>query len=349
MLAYMFSSQISLRTLVGLCRRLSTASEAGIDIRTVLAREVERAHGPLRRHLLSISFAIDQGNSLSEALLATGDFFPALFREMIALGEETGHVDAVLAQLAEHYQNQVNMRRMFLAAIAWPMVQLILAVLLIGFLIWVMGMLREATRNPDLDILGFGLVGDRGLAIYAAFVAAVVAVFWITLSAIKRGLVWTRPIQRLLLRLPVIGAPLRTFALARLAWAMHVTMGGGMDVHRALRLSLRSTQNAYYIDQIGPINAAIASGNSIYEAFSAMGGYPAEFLDTLAVSEQSGRIVESLGHLARQYQDRARAAMAAMTLIGGWLVWMGIAAIIITLIFRLFSFYLNMINTAGRG
>ena len=112
-------------------------------MRTVWAREADRARGPLRRHLLTISHAINRGESLADALAPTGDFFPTLFREMIAVGEQTGHLDAVLAQLADHYQNQLDMRRIFLAAITWPMVQLGIAVVIVGFLIWIMGVLRD--------------------------------------------------------------------------------------------------------------------------------------------------------------------------------------------------------------
>ncbi len=127
---------------------------------------------------------------------------------------------------------------------------------------------------------------------------------------------------------------------------MHVTLGAGMDVRRALKLSLRSTQNARYTDQIPAIDAEIEAGQSIYEAFSRAGGYPVEFLDTLAVGEQSGKVVESMGHLARQYQAQARLALGTLTVLGGWAVWAAVAAIIIVLIFRIFSFYIGAITGA---
>ncbi len=335
----LFSPRIRIKPLVGLCRRLSTALEAGIDARTVWAREADRAHGHLHRHLLAISHAINRGESLAQAFAAAGDFFPTLLGEMIALGEQTGHLDAVLAQLADHYQNQVTMRRNFWAAITWPLVQLGIAVFVVGFLIWITGMI-------GVDVLGFGLVGNRGLAIYAALVTCVGALFWLIVWAAGRGLVWTQPIQRMVLRLPGIGKPLQTMALARLAWSMHVTMNAGMEIRHALKLSLRSAQNARYTDQIPAIDAEISAGNSIHEAFCRAGGYPTEFLDTLAVGEQSGRVVESMGHLARQYQDQARAALAALTVLAGWAVWAAVAALLIALIFRLFSFYLGAINDA---
>ena len=340
-----FSARIATKPLSGLCRRLSTALEAGIDARKVFGREADRAHGPLRRQLLAVSHAINEGQSLTYGFAQTDDYFPSLFREMVGIGEETGHLDGVLRQLADHYDNQLAMRRIFWAAITWPLVQLGLAILVIGLLIWVMGFIRQMTHT-DVDVLGFGLVGDRGLAIYAAFLAIVGTFLFLLVRGISRGLVWTKPIQRLVLQVPVLGQALQTLALARLAWSMKITMDTSMDVRRALKLSLASTQNARYTDQIPVIDAEISHGNSIHAAFCRAGGYPADFLDTLSVGEESGKVVESMGHLARQYQEQARAALATLTLLAGWAVWAAIAALLIFLIFRLFFFYLGTINNA---
>ncbi len=160
----------------------------------------------MRRHLLTISEATNRGEAASDALGSTDDFFPVLFREMIALGEQTGHVDGVLARLADHYQNQADLRRSFWAAITWPLVQLGIAIAVVGLLIWITGIL-------GVDILGFGLVGDRGLRIYVAFLAAVGVLLFLVLRAVSRGMVWIRPVQRLVLQLPGIGKPLQTVAL----------------------------------------------------------------------------------------------------------------------------------------
>jgi type II secretory pathway component PulF len=335
----LFSPRIELKPLADLCHRLGMAFEAGIDARTIWAREAERARGRFREHLATVSDAVNHGESLTDALRETGDFFPTLFREMVALGEQTGHVDRVLAQLSDHYQNQISLRRSFWSSITWPLVQLTIAVGVVGLLIWVQGMI-------GIDILRVGLVGERGLQIYGIFLAVVGAVIFLAVRAVTRGAVWTAPIQRMVLQLPGIGPPLQTVALARLAWAMHVTLDGGMEVRRALRLSLRSTHNARYLDQLPTIVSEISAGNSIHEAFCRAGGYPVEFLDTLAVGEQSGKIAESMGVLARQFQERARLALATLTTLAGWAVWAVIAALLIALIFRVFSFYLNAITGA---
>jgi len=210
----------------------------------------------------------------------------------------------------------------------------------VGFLIWIMGFLGGA------DVLGLGLVGNRGLAIYATFLAVAGALLWFVCRAASRGLIWTRPIQRLALRLPLLGKPLQTMALARIAWSLHLTMNTGMNVRRAMELSIRSAQNARYTDTLPLVEAAIANGSSIHEAFDRAGGYPVEFLDTLAVGEQSGKVVDSMGRLARQYQDRARMALAAMAVAAGWAVWALVAMLMVALIFRISSIYLNAIRGA---
>jgi type IV pilus assembly protein PilC len=338
----MFTPQIGVKPLEGLCRRVGTALEAGIDVRTVWRREAERATGPLQGRLLDISDAVNRGQTLSEAFKPTADYFPPILHEMVAVGEQTGHLDTIFAQLADHYQTQLKMRRTFLVAIAWPMIELFLSLGVIGLAIWITGIL-----NLKIDILGLGLMGNSGLATYVTFLAVVGVAIWLVLRAISRGLVWTQPIQRLVLRLPGIGKPLQTIALARLAWSLHLTMNTGMDIRRALKLSLRSTQNARYTDQLETIDAEIVAGNSIHQAFVAAGGYPVEFLDTLAVGEQSGKMVESMGHLAQQYQDRAKMAMAAIAVAAGVGIVLLIAAIIVTMIFKIFfTSYLGPINEA---
>ena len=338
----MFSPQIGTSQLVGLCRRMGTSLEAGIDARTAWSREAERSTGFLKSRLLDISDEVNNGHSLSHALSATGDYFPAIFREMVEVGEETGHLDSVLLQLAEHYQAQVSMRRSFLAVIAWPVFELILSLGVIALAIWL-----PSALGSNVDLLGFGLTGNRGVGIYVLFLAASVFVIWLMVRAGRRGLVWTRPIQRLVLKIPGIGIPLRTLALSRLAWTLHLTMNTAMDVRRSLALSLRSTQNARYIDQMPVIDAEIARGSSIHESFRSAGGFPAEFLDTLAVGEESGKIVESMGILARQYQERARIAMTALAVAAGVAVMMLIAGLIVAMIFRIFfTSYLGPINDA---
>ena len=325
---------------------MSTGLTAGVDIRRMWEREASGATGNARRPYEEISRAVNQGVSVTDAVNATESYFPKLFRELVRVGEQSGKLPEVLRQLAESYDEQLKLRRMFMSAILWPAFQLLVALLIVGFLIWVVGFIAKMNGGPPLDLIGLGLVGNSGLLIYILFLTVVFTAAAIVYGGIRRGVLWARPIQRVVMRVPRVGKALRTLALARLAWSLHVTLEAGMDLARALRLSLSSTQNLAYTEGTDQVLRAIARGDEIHEALAATGAYPVEFLDTVEVGERSGRLVESMGGLSRQYQEEARSALQVLTVFGGFAVWAMVAVLIIVVIFRIFSVYLGMIQGA---
>ncbi len=342
----LFSPRISTRHLAELCQRVATALHAGVDVRTVWRNEARRSQRiAARAKFRAISEAIERGADIREALDATGDYFPELFREIAHVGSQTGHLDEAFAQLGENYEFQLALRRGFLTSIAWPLIELGLAVLIIGFLIWVLGVIGSI-RGTTIDILGFGLVGTPGLVKYCTFLAVVAGAVFFLWQAIRRGLAWTRPVQRFLIRLPGLGTAIESLALGRLSWALHLTLNAGMDARRAVALAVKASRNARYTDQMRSIDSWIAQGGSLYEAFDQAMVFPQQFMDVLAVGEQTGMVVESMKKLADQYREKSQAAMKVLAVVGFFLTFALIAAIMIALIFRIFSFYLGTINDA---
>lgn len=328
------------------CRRIATQLGAGVDIRNILKRERESAPpGSFKQTLGLLSEEVESGQSLDGALARTGEYFPPLFRDLVHLGEETGRLDSVLEQLAAYYEHLSSVRRGFLAAITWPVIQLILAVCVVGFLIWILGVIAPA-GGEAVDILGFGLIGTSGLFVYCMFLAAVGGAGFACYHAIRTKALWVRQVQKATLKIPGLGAALNTLCLARVAWAMNLTFGAGLEVVRAVRLSLSTGGNVYYDELAQPIADSIHRGDSIYEAFSSTGKFPREFLDTLQAGEQGGRITESMGLLARQYQEYARDAIKVLATIGGFAVWAAVASVLIFLIFRIALFYVGSIYSA---
>jgi type II secretory pathway component PulF len=342
--------RIKLTDLAPLCRRLATQLAAGVDARRAWSREADIARGRDRRPMREVSEAVNQGSTMAEAMTATGEFFPTLFRELVDVGEQSGHSAEVFRQLSGHYDHLIVMRRDFRGAITWPVIQLFLALTIVGGLIWVMGMLGlDKHGKPLFDILGLGLYGTHGLVVYLTFLVCVVGGLWFLYQAIRRGLLWTRPLQAAIMRIPKLGTALDTLAMSRLSWSLHVTFESGMDLRRALALSLRSTHNARYTTLIEPVWQSIRAGQELYEALERTGVFPRSFIDAMEVGERSGRMSETLAILSQQYQDEARAALAMLTKIAGFGVWMLVAALIVSIIFQVVGQYVNMINNAVNG
>jgi type II secretory pathway component PulF len=340
------SPHVATKQLAALCRRTATSLTAGIDVRRTFAREAQTTSGALGRNLGTVSETVARGGSLAEGFRATGEYFPPLFRQLVEVGEQTGHTAEIFSQLAEHYEHQLALRRSFVSSIAWPLIQLTVALATIGLLIWIMGWLE--TRGSSADLLGWGLKGTRGLAIYLAIVGAVAAAIGLMIQGVRRGAAAWKPVQSFLLRLPGLGGAMQTLALARFSWTLHLTLDTGMDVRRALRIALENSNNVRFEAANEPMQRAIGEGRPIHEVMSAARVFPPAYVDAVTVGEESGRLVETLAILSRQQQEEARTAMSILVRLAGFAVWAMVAVFIIVMIFRLFGFYVGTIQSLAK-
>jgi type II secretory pathway component PulF len=341
----LFEPRVPTKQLADFLRRLSMSLEVGIDVRKALASEALRCSGRLRLHALDMSTAINGGSSITAAINDTGKFFPSLVRQLVAVGEQTGDLPEVLKKLAEHYDEQLKLRQTFVSTIAWPMIQLGMALAIVGFLIWIAGVISRM-GNGAVDLLGFGLTGEVGLLIYLLVLGAIAAGGFVVYRAIATGKVWVAPLQQFVTRLPVIGGALKTLALSRFAWTLQLATATALDVKRALSLSFQSTRNAVFISHDQQVQDLIQNGDTIHDALTKTGVFPVEFLNAVQVGEDSGRLSETMEIIARQQLDAARRAMAVLTKAAGYGVWLLVAGLIIMLIFRLAGVYLGNLNQA---
>lgn len=345
----MFDSRISTRQLAELCHRVSTSLKAGVDARRNWQREAENARGAARRPLGHIRDAVARGESLTEALPATGKYFPPLFHEMVAVGEQTGHLAEVLARLGDNYQHQLEMKKAFRQSISGPMFQLGFALFVVGVLIWVVGFIAQMRGGKPIDLLGLGLVGDEGLKIYLTFLGCVAAVAFYIYRQIQRGALWIGGVQLLAMRVPKIGRALELLAVSRFAWSLQLTLETGMDLRKALQLSLLATHNQYYTRHVDDVLLEIRRGHEVTEALRNTRAFPRDFLEAVQVGEQSGQLSETLATISDHYQEEGREAVRMLTRAAGGLVWLLVTGLIIVLIYRLFSFYLGVLNDALKG
>ena len=342
-----FSPRIRLKPLSQLCHRLAIATEAGLEDRRIWRDEAQRGSRTQQRSAAVIRDELAAGNSLVEAVAKTGEYFPPLYRSMIGVGETTGQLGRTYKRLAQHYDKTLSARRAFMGHLAWPMLQLGMALAIVGLLIWIMGlsMINKSTTNPQTDLLGFGLVGTRGLIIYVNILIGVAIALLLCVESARRGALWTKSLQRAAIGIPAIGGALKTLALARFTWALQLVLDTPMDLRKSVPLALEASGNDYYA-QHGPMIAGqIQEGNELTTALMMTGAFPTELLDQIAVGEQSGRLVEVMERQSQEYQEKAARAISILAQFVGYAVWVMVAAFIIYMIFRIFSFYLNTINS----
>ncbi len=322
--------------------------ESGVAARKAFNVVAKRTHDRRARIALdNIDEAVQEGHEVAASMAEQGNAFPPLMIDMVAVGEKTGALPEILKSLALHYENLVRLRRSFMQAIAWPMFQLNAAIWVIALLVMVLGMIAQSTGSKPLPVLPFGLSGGVG------------AIIWLmtcygTLAAIIGGyLLITKTIQGrklldpLLMKIPVVGGCMQSFAIARFSWAFSLTQNSGMEIRESLEASLNATSNGAYISAIPQIWADVSSGDPLASAMRRSGLFPGEYMEMVETAEESGTVPEMLDHLGPQFEEDARRALKAMTSTLAWAIWAMVAVFIIVLIFRVASIYLGMINQAA--
>lgn len=331
------------KSLADLLGRMSTALSAGIAVRRAWKGEVERAPRRHRPALEEVGRRLDAGDGFAVALRSAGDTFPPLVLSMAEVGERTGHEAEVLRDLARSLDHAVRTRRALVAALVKPALQLVAAILVVGFLIWIAGSIRDMNQRP-VDILGTGLVGTRGLVAYAGLVAAALAAVFLVGRATfaswrRRGI--ARPLVD---RVPILGAATRAAEAA--AWCRAAAMAGaaGLDVGRLVRLA-SSVAPGLALDADG-VEAGLRGGASFADTLRAARVFPATLVEGVAVGELTGTTPEKLDRLAAQFDEDARRGFEASAGVAGGIVWAIVAGLIVVVIFRIFSFYVGTIQSA---
>jgi type II secretory pathway component PulF len=337
-------ARIPTRSLARLCHNLGIGLHAGLDVRRIWENEYQRASPGVRNHLDIVRQHIAVGDSLASAFKDTNGYFPPLFCEMVEVGERTGRMEKVFERLAEHYEQILVLRRNFVAGIAWPMIELTIGVLVVGLLIWILGMIGGGADGPDLSV--FGLRGASGAVIWFSLVGAVVAMIALPILGFQKGWLDPGPFFRVLLYVPWVGKGLRTISLARLTWALAMATDSDLPPDKSIELAVRSTQNSYYTDMMEQMRLIIRRGGEMHEAFRSTGQYPADFVEAVETGELAGRLSETLQHLSRDYDERSKMWYRGLSVACGFAVFALVATLMIVMIFQVFQLYMAPINDA---
>ncbi len=327
------------------CHRVGISLNSGLDVVRVLKREADNRTGGYSaaecwRH---VAESVAQGNSLYESLEEHKEQLNDLFIAMVKVGEKSGHLGETLLDLADYYSQLIDLRRNFLRSLIMPLFELVIALFVVGIVILVLGFLPG-----EMDILGLGLVGVGGFVRYLIFLAVVggfgFGAFWI----LRNNTFHLRAVQHLVDYVPKIGPVFRTLALARLTWAIHLTMRTGMDVKEALALSFTAAAYAPITDKLGVVLGELEAGGTLFDGFLACRYFDETMILHIQTGDESGNLPEVMERLSKDYFQQCVFRLKTLSVAGFFLVFFIVAGIIIFFIFRIFSFYVGQINAAGQ-
>lgn len=328
----MFSSRLSLTSLIPFCRGLRYQMEAGLTLAQAMKHQGKKAAVSVRPVATRIAEKLAEGDSFRNALKEERDRFPPLFVTLSAVAEETGKLPEVLRDVEEYFELQVQLWKKFLGMIAWPAFQFFVAILVMSLLIWILGMIAGPGK-PAITV--FGLYGEKhALMFFFGWIAAIIGigvVYWLLKEVLRSGGL----VDAFILQIPVIGGCMRTFAIGRFSMGMALTMEAGVPIPEAARLSLYATGNGAFDAQGRKVANILKEGRPLTDALKETCLFPEDYLSAVDNAEISGTEPDVFHRLAEQYHEKGTRAMKLLANVAGGFVWMLVAGVIIYFIINL--------------
>jgi type IV pilus assembly protein PilC len=131
--------KVKLKDLAVFSRQFATMINSGLSLLRSLSILTEQTENKeLARILGEVRNDIETGSSLSVSMAKHPDVFPPLMVNMCRAGEVGGFLDMVLLQIAENYEAEVKLKGKVKAAMTYPVVVFIIAVVaVIGMLLFI--------------------------------------------------------------------------------------------------------------------------------------------------------------------------------------------------------------------
>ncbi len=300
-------------------RQLATMMQAGVPL--VQAFEIiGRGHDnvSMRNLILKIKSEVESGTSLSETLAKTPVYFDELVVNLVNAGEQAGVLDALLDKIATYKEKTEYLKSKIKKALFYPTAVIIVAVIVTSILlIFVVPQFEQLFTSFGADLPAFTrlvvnlskLMQDWWWVIFGILIGAVVGL----LEAKKRSRKFSRSLDRMMLRVPIVGTIMHKASVARFARTLSTMFAAGVPLVEALESVAGATGNVVYSDAVLLIRDSVATGQQLQFAMSQTGLFPNMVEQMVAIGEESGALDTMLSKVADFYEQEVDDAVDALS------------------------------------
>jgi type II secretory pathway component PulF len=253
---------------------------------------------PVKEVAIVLRRKVRDGVSFSEALRQGSPSFDELYRNLVAAGEVSGALDALLRRQAIHLAAAQELRNRIQLALIYPAVLVVAGALAVVFfmlfLVPQMTALFAKTGSvmplPTYLLVHFSHFLHRfGWLILLLLAAA--GAFFAGLIRREAGRRWW---DRAKPRLPLVGPLLEGTFHAQLCQTLANLLQNGLPLLESLKLTSRTTGNVFHRALVVRVTELVGEGASLSRAMKAVGHFPASLRDLVKVGEQTGELGETL-------------------------------------------------------
>lgn len=338
-------AQVALMT-----RRLATLVGSQVPIYEAVTTLWEQEEpGEIKKALGRIRERLAEGANLAKALSLEPRLFSESYVAMVAAGEASGALDAVLERVALFLEEQRAIRSKITASLAYPTLMVLVGsavmLFLLAFVIPKIVTIFEDNRAA-LPLITIALIKTSTFlrSFWWACIAAVAGVVLLYRRLMKDEASRLRR-DRVLLRIPVVGSLLRQLILSRFAKVLGLLLSSGVPVMRALEITAQVVVNRHYRAALTGVTAGLAEGGTLSGALRTTGLFPPLLVHMVAVGEKGGELEEMLGKAGSAFEREFESSVSGlMALLEPLLVLaMGLAVGLVVVAVLLPIFELNQL------
>ena len=273
------------KTLAMAYDNLSTMLEAGVPLLRSLNTVAAGLEPRVKKAFLALADGVSKGNSLAEMMSQSPKVFSPLDIMLVNAGETSGSLAELVGLLAKWHEMSRRMMRKMLAGLLFPVGILTFAAFVI-------------------PVPGFVLGGWK-VESYLFNVASILLSFWIPAAIVfmivrltpQMGLL-RRMLDRIVLRVPVLGTAMYKLALCRFLWVFHALCKAGVPLADCVGMAIPSAGNAVVGDLFRPAAERVRAGEPMGDGLSSK--LPIELVEMWKGGEETGNLDEVTKRLAQQ-------------------------------------------------
>src|ERR1700736_6714258 len=300
-------------------RQLATMMSAGIPM--VQSFEiVGNGHEKpsMQKLILDIKADVEGGTSLHESLAKHPLYFDDLFVNLVQSGEQAGALESLLDKIATYKEKAEALKKKVKKALFYPAAVLAVAVIVtVVLLLFVIPEFESLYKGFGADLPAFTqmiinlsrFVQHNGLYLAIALGAIVYVFFYFK----KRSKAMREFLDRLSLKIPIIGPILNKAAIARYARTLSTMFAAGVPLVEALDSVAGATGNIVYEDAVMQMRDEVATGQRLQRAMENTGLFPNMVVQMIAVGEESGSLDTMSGKVAEFYEAEVDNAVDSMS------------------------------------
>jgi type IV pilus assembly protein PilC len=313
------AKKISARDIAVFSRQIATMMKSGVPIVTALEIIGGGNKNPAMKKMVNgLRNDIEGGASIYEAMGQYPVQFDELYRNLVRAGESSGVLETVLETIATYKENIESIKGKIKKALFYPATVIAVAILVCAVLmIYVVPIFKETFSSYGADLPAF-------TALVFGISDIVVQWFWLIglvvaggigffIYTYKRSIRLQHTVDRLMLKIPVIGKVLNESAIARFARTLALTFRAGVPLVEALENVAGATGSMVYQQAVLKMKDDVSVGYPVNVAMKQVNLFPHMVVQMTAIGEEAGALDTMLLKVAEFYEEEVSNTVDALS------------------------------------